>query len=229
MRTMNRRRERVPFDPYFFEKLGSEAGPTAEARFRLIYQTNHWAGAESVSGEGSGSRQTRILEEELPRLLERLAARVLLDLPCGDFAWMQHVRLPVARYIGADILPELVRRNQALFGNNERDFVRLDLTTDPLPAADVLLCRDALVHLSLHDAARALENVVRSEIRYLLTTTFPDCEANEDIATGDWRPLNLEAPPFRLPPPIRLINEGCTEGGGAFRDKSLGLWDLSRS
>ena len=42
--------------------------------------------------------------------------------------------------------------------------------------------------------------------------------------TGDWRPLNLERPPFNLPAPALLLNEGCTEGGDTFADKSLGLW-----
>ena len=67
-------------------------------------------------------------------------------------------------------------------------------------------------------------NIKRSRILYLLTTTFPDCEENEDITTGDWRLLNLERPPFNLPPPIQLINEGCSESNGKYSDKSLGLW-----
>ncbi|MGH8131321.1 MAG: hypothetical protein ACRES3_10755 [Steroidobacteraceae bacterium] len=50
---------------------------------------------------------------------------------------------------------------------------------------------------------------------------------NERIVAGEWRPLNLQPPPFGLPPPLRLINENCTEGNGAYRDKALGLWDLT--
>jgi len=42
--------------------------------------------------------------------------------------------------------------------------------------------------------------------------------------TGDWRLLNLQRPPFNFPPPLRLMNERCTESRGAFGDKSLGLW-----
>ena len=51
--------------------------------------------------------------------------------------------------------------------------------------------------------------------------------ANIDIVTGDWRPLNLERPPFGFPPAHELINEQCSEGNGAFRDKSLGLWRIA--
>jgi hypothetical protein len=56
--------------------------------------------------------------------------------------------------------------------------------------------------------------------------TFPDRSENHDTAQGRWRPLNLERPPFGFPPPLRVLNEKCTEAGGAFRDKSLAVWWL---
>ena len=103
----------------------------------------------------------------------------------------------------------------------------LDLTRDPLPKADLLFSRDCLVHLSFADVRRALGGVLRSGIPYLLTTTFPGGASNEDIVTGDWRPLDLERPPFSFPRPLRLIEEGCTEGDGRFAGKSLGLWRVA--
>ena len=134
------------------------------------------------------------------------------------------------RYIGADLLPEIVEPLAAEFGDDRREFRVLDLTRDRLPPADLLLCRDCLVHLSYADIRRALGNAVESGIPFILTTTFPGCEANEDIVTGDWRVIDLERAPFHLPAPMRILNEGCTEGGGVFADKGLGLWqseDLS--
>jgi hypothetical protein len=103
----------------------------------------------------------------------------------------------------------------------------LDLTSSPLPPADLLLCRDCLVHLSLTDARRALANIRRSDITYLLTTTFPAEPTNVDVVTGDWRPLNLQRPPFGFPEPLELLVEGCTEQQGLFADKSLGLWRVA--
>ena len=100
-------------------------------------------------------------------------------------------------------------------------------TGSPLPSADLLLCRDCLVHLSFQDAGQALANIRRSTIGYLLTTTFPGEADNQDIVTGDWRPLNLERPPFSFPAPLDRIKEGCTEAGGRFGDKSLALWAVA--
>jgi hypothetical protein len=36
----------------------------------------------------------------------------------------------------------------------------------------------------------------------------------------------MERAPFNFPRPIKLINEGCTEGNNLFTDKALGLWRL---
>lgn len=225
---MGDRRNNVPFDPYYFEKLDREGITLTVANtFRRIYRENHWKGEESVSGEGANSAQTAVLEAQLPILIEQLDVNTLLDLPCGDFSWMQRVDLPGVTYIGADIVPELIAENQKRYGREQRQFVTLDLIEDPLPEADLLLCRDGFVHFSLADIFRAFANIKRSQLEYVLMTTFPGCKKNEDITTGDWRVLNVERPPFNLPPPIRCIQEDCTEGGGQFRDKSLGVWRVS--
>ena len=221
------RRTTVPFDPFHFARE-ADAGRhySAEDTFRTIYRTNHWGAAER-SGAGASHDQAAAVLSQLASLIERLEIRTLLDVPCGDFAWMQHLRANV-EYIGADILPELAAANQDRYGGPARRFLTLDLLADDLPDADLLLCRDCLVHLSFDAASAALANIRRSRCRWLLTTTFPGCPANEDIVTGDWRPLNLQLPPFNLPPPEMLLNEQCTEAGDVFKDKSLGLWRLDR-
>jgi len=219
----------VPFDPYYFERLARQGmNYSPREAFDYIYRKRHWAGNESVSGEGASQDQTAQLRAALPELLQELETHTLLDLPCGDFSWMRQVTLPVAQYIGADLLPGLIAEHQARYADDRRRFLVLDLTVDALPRADVLLCRDCLVHLSFSDVAPALVSIKRGGVDYLLTTTFPGCDQNEEILTGDWRLLNLERPPFNFPPPLRLMNEGCTESRGAFGDKSLGLWRVGQ-
>jgi hypothetical protein len=223
------RRDAVPFDPYHFERLAREGVKhSARQAFDYIYRSHHWAGKESVSGEGASQDQIAHLQMVLPELLLQLGTRTLLDLPCGDYNWMRHLTLPVDQYIGADLLPQLVAEHQDRFSDQRHRFVALDLTIDVLPRADLILCRDCWVHLSFDDIARSIANVRRSGIVYLLTTTFPKHDANEDIVTGDWRLLNLQKPPFSFPAPLQLINEQCSEGGGLFSDKSLGLWPVKQ-
>ena len=54
--------------------------------------------------------------------------------------------------------------------------------------------------------------------------TGPGDRINTDVANGDWRPLNMERPPFSLPPPLEVVDERCHHTGGIYSDKRLGLW-----
>jgi SAM-dependent methyltransferase len=180
-----------------------------------------------LSGEGSSFEQTVAIRREIPRLVRELRARSFLDAPCGDFNWMRHVDLGVELYRGVDIVEDLVADNRARFGGPGREFLCRDLIRDALPAADIVLCRDCLGHLTFEQAKALLRNVKRSGSRYLLVTTFADRRENVDLFGRDlWRTLNLERPPFNLPKPLRVIDERCTQGGGAYADKCLGLWRL---
>jgi len=217
------RRTSVPFDPYHFERE-AESGrrySTADT-FRRIYESNHWGAAER-SGAGASHDQSAAVLAHLDTLIGQLGVRTLLDVPCGDFAWMQYLRADV-HYVGGDVLPELVAANHRHWGGPSRRFAAIDILKDDLPDADLLLCRDCLVHFSFADVAAALRTIRRSRCEWLLTTTFPHCLVNEEIVTGDWRPINLERAPFHLPAPRLLLNEQCTEGGDTFADKSLALW-----
>jgi hypothetical protein len=133
----------------------------------------------------------------------------------------------VEHYIGLDVVWDLIEHHLRENAAPGRTFMRGDLTVDVLPNADAILCRDCLVHLSFDDAASALRNFQRSGSRFLLTTTFIGRGPNEDIETGWWRPLDMEAPPFSWPPPLALVDERCTHTGGIYRNKRLGLWALS--
>ena len=90
-----------------------------------------------------------------------------------------------------------------------------------MPDADVWMCRDCLFHFSDRNIWRALQNFLQSDINYLLTTTFPESTENRNIATGDFRPLNLELPPFSFPSPIAQLDDWI-EGHPV---KKLALWE----
>lgn len=196
------------------------------AIFTRIYRTNEWGDAESVSGRGSTRARGADFSGDLLDLLRRLDTRVLLDAPCGDFNWIGEVADGVEQYVGVDVVPELIAQNIQRHQRDGRSFLLADLTRDPLPRADVILCRDCLVHFSFADIRRALENFRRSGATYLLTTSYVDYEKNIDIRTGGWRQLNLQRPPFDFPPPLELVDECCTHSDGIYRDKRLALWAL---
>jgi SAM-dependent methyltransferase len=193
--------------------------------FTEIYERDVWRlGGESASGPGSRRDQTHVLRAELPALLERLGVRRLLDLGCGDFNWMRETELPVELYLGVDVVSDVILNNRRLYGGRRRRFMVRDLTRDPLPPADLVLCRDVLVHFSNDELELALRAITATGARYLLAGTFIEREENEPIELGQWRPVNLEQPPLSLPPPLETILE--TPDIPGFEDKRLGLWDL---
>jgi len=193
--------------------------------FRQIYHEKSWGNSPSVSGTGSDVVQTKEIVKELPVLLKRIGAKTMLDAPCGDYYWMKDCKLKV-RYTGIDIVPELIRVNQEKYADEKTGFMLMNIIADELPRVDVIFCRDCLVHFCYKDIFVALDNFKDSRSVYLITTTFPG-RRNEDIRTGGWRPINLQAEPFNFPPPMVIINEKCSEGEGVYSDKSLGVWKLS--
>lgn len=199
----------------------------ATAIFTEIYERRLWGGVQSASGTGSDIAATRVLRAKLPELLHQLSVTSVLDIPCGDYLWMSQVDLSGISYIGGDIVRELICENQRRYLRDGARFQRLDLLADDLPRADLVLCRDCLVHFSFHDIHRALANILRTNASYLMTTTFRDRHGNCDILTGQWRPLNLEAPPFNWPTPAAVIVEECDEERGRYADKILALWPLT--
>jgi hypothetical protein len=182
---------------------------------------------ESISGPGSTLHQTQELRERLPLVLAHLDVRTLLDAPCGDFNWMQHVKLGLDMYTGVDILPEMIAEHRWRHHRADRRFIRENLIDGALPLADAVLCRDLLPHLSYAEIWSALRNFRRTGATYLITTTFARPRPNRDTTGGGWRTLNLTLPPFDFPPPLLFVDEKCSEGGGAFSDKGLGVWRLA--
>jgi SAM-dependent methyltransferase len=183
-------------------------------RFLKIYETGTWLNGRnsgSLSGSGSDVLNTGKIREELPKILAQLEVTSLLDIGCGDWNWMRHIELP-CKYIGVDIVPSLILRNTADFGNSNRKFMVLDAVEESLPQCDAILCREVLFHLSFSDGLSLIQNTLQSGARYLLATSDMDTEMNRDIRTGDFRFLNLRRKPFSFPEPIMdILDDGISE------------------
>lgn len=165
------------------------------------FHFGQWHGSqETISGRGSSLAYTAPLRNALPDLLERLGVGVLVDAPCGDFNWMSNVDLKGIQYIGIDIVPEIIERNQSLYPDKE--FVVADITLTELPQADLLITRDCLFHLPFKSIADWMERVRESAPAWLLVTSNVNPRNFDIDRPGRYRPVNLLADPFRFTPPI---------------------------
>jgi 2-polyprenyl-3-methyl-5-hydroxy-6-metoxy-1,4-benzoquinol methylase len=191
-------------------------------RFRDIYKLGVWVhedNQESRSGRGSGASVTDQLVTGLPILLKKLECVTLLDVGCGDWNWMTDVELP-CNYIGVDIVPEVIDANKQY----ERDgvsFILANASEDELPQADVVLCREVLFHLSFEDGKAALSNI-KKNAKWLIATTDNSIWFNSDIHSGDFRNINLQFSPYKLPLPNKIILDDALSPG-----RVLGVWKTS--
>ena len=210
---------------YNFHYLKLFAGSNKDI-FTEIYLKNKWKDNFSSSGTGSNLEQTKEIIKVFPEIISKYNIKSILDIPCGDFYWMQKINFNKVHYIGGDIVPQLIKRNNKLYSKRNIVFKVIDLTIDNLPKSDLLFCRDCLVHLSYKDIFKALNNIKRSNFKYFITTNFLKRDINYDIATGSWRTINLCKEPFNFPKPILNINENCTEANKKYSDKVLSIWEI---
>jgi SAM-dependent methyltransferase len=189
------------------------AEPDYRKRFDRLYAQRLWsriAGTQETGcGGGSTLEATQIFRDELERFLSAQAPGVFFDAPCGDFYFMSRVRFPPGwTYIGGDISPAALRDARQVAPG--RDFREFDLLTDPFPASDAWLCRACLFHLCFADIRMVLENFARSDGKLAIITSHTGVPANVDMPTGDYRPLDLTAPPINLPKPARFLRDLST-------------------
>jgi hypothetical protein len=195
--------------------------PTAASRFAKIYETNYWANGESRSGEGSTLEATRDVRLALERFIIEHGVDSILDVPCGDFNWMQYTEIRV-HYYGGDIVEELISCNQAQHGTASRSFAVIDLTRTQLPNCSLVFSRDCLNHLSISDIRLAIANIRRSGAEYLAVTQFPGQRVNKDQESGfNYRELNFRLPPFAWPNPSAIFAESSHPG------KHIAFWKIA--
>ncbi|MEQ8194271.1 MAG: class I SAM-dependent methyltransferase [Rhodospirillales bacterium] len=195
----------------------------AKSIFSFYYDKNLFGSKDSLSGTGSSLEATRTIRTYLPGLLADLGAKKILDVPCGDFFWAKELDWSGLDYTGADVVEALVAANNEKYGRDNIRFKVLDILTDNLPEADLILCRDLFIHFPNECVLKALGRIKASGAKYLLTTHYAGVEENKDITLGSFRPLNLQRAPFFLPSPDRTLSDGDYLNLWA---RTLSLWPV---
>jgi SAM-dependent methyltransferase len=199
-----------------------------KAFFTDVYDNKVWGHDETVSGPGSTLGYTANLRRELPVLFQRFNIRSILDAPCGDMNWMSRVMAanPGIDYTGGDIVKPMVAANAAKYARRNIRFVELDITADPLPKADLMICRDCLFHLEQRKIVDFIANFRKSAVTYLLTTSYLVPENfNADIPTGNFFPIDLMAAPYNFP---RNVLYGIDDWIEGFFARRMYLWQRSQ-
>jgi len=199
-----------------------------EEIFENIFLKKGWLAEGTVSGLGSTIKAT----EEVRAFFEGqdLSNIIFCDIPCGDMNWMKHIYNKFKFYYGLDIVKPIIANNTLSYANSKSKFIHGDICSFDFTSLNVnwIFTRDCLVHLSLKDIKTALNNICESKAEKIFITHFTGDRNFYDISTGQWRPINFCKSPFNFDEPIMLISENCKENGGAFSDKSIGVWGIDQ-
>jgi hypothetical protein len=186
-----------------------------------VFAAVQWGSEETRSGHGSTLAATEKIRAELPALFDYLGIEILADAGCGDCNWISKISERCRVYLGLEVVGDIVRQARQRCGTKRGHFFsETDITLDPPPRADAILCRDVLTHLPPLEVKAALRLFKDSGSRYLIATSFAR-DRNDPVRVGGWQPIALSAPPFSLPPPRHLLSEGLANSS-----KALGVWLL---
>jgi hypothetical protein len=198
-----------------------------------VFEEKVWRGSAEGrrSGPGSTMEATERVRAALPSVLKRYNVKTFLDAPCGDWHWMSTVDIGDTIYIGGDISRAVVEQNTEEFSRDGVSFHHLDITSDPLPAADLMMCRDCLFHLKHKFRWLFFENFASSSIPYLMMTMH-HLDRNRPLTTnGNFAAFSPLAEPFNFPAPAEMIHETMDElpydmssEESPLMYRSLGIW-----
>ena len=209
--------------------------------FGNIYSNYGFGSTESRSGPGSTLSETKKLREKIVEIIKTYNIKTVTDLPCGDLNWIQHIFDDIESYIGCDIVEECIIDNKKKYPNHE--FKCLDLSVDEIPKSDLLIVRDVIGHQPIEVGIKMVENIIKSDCKYLLSTTWAVKHGdewsspkngtihreNEGVDYGRFYPVNLMSEPFNLPMPELCLEEDVyVDGFEKGNRKTLSLWDIGK-
>jgi SAM-dependent methyltransferase len=177
--------------------------------FSAIYRDNVWGGEPGsyCSGSGSNDRFVRSYVEMVRSFIRAEKIASVVDLGCGDFVVGGMIVDDRIKYVGVDVVDDLVERNNRLFGKGNVSFLSSDIISEPLPDGDLCLIRQVLQHLANDEIGSILGKLEKYRF-VMITEHYPSPSAavvpNRDKPHGgDTRILDhsgvfLDAPPFGM-------------------------------
>lgn len=182
--------------------------PTSAA-MKQVYEKNLWGGEEGQFYSGIGSHDSIILANYQNAvksfLLSLDSPPSIVDLGCGDFNVGKELVAFSKKYIGVDIVPELIERNRKKFLVEDLSFQCLDIADDELPEGNVAILRQVLQHLSNNEVNLVVNKL--NQYQYIILTEHLPVgvfEPNLDIISGQGirikkkSGLDILRPPFNL-------------------------------
>lgn len=177
------------------------------------------SGGETPCGQGSRIDSTVEIRLALPHIIKQFDIKTINDAGCGDFHWIERLK-SWFKHNGIDYLGyDIKDRKRRIF-----PFQELELTSEVMRKADLVICRDVLIHLCNTLVEEFFKRLKESKSKYLLATSFDGID-NKDRApelmgvVGGFQRINLQSEPFNLGEPLMRIEEPKFK-------RYMGLWEI---
>ena len=143
------------------------------------------------------------------KFIDKFNINSILDIPCGDFLWMNQVMKirPEIRYQGIDIVNQIIKNNKNKYIHKNIEFECEDILNFKTDKKfDLLLMRDFFIHINNSEIQIILDKIKKWNINYFASESY-SVEKNFDVLTGKHRKINLKINPFNLSNPIYSFND----------------------
>jgi SAM-dependent methyltransferase len=168
--------------------------------FNRIYAEGTWGrdvSGKGISGTGSTLDITREYRAYVEDFMKKHSIKSVVDAGCGDWNFSSAMDWGGASYLGVDIASDVIA---AVRNKHEKGNIKFQVgdITDELPAADLLISKDVLQHLSNNLVHKFIRNNLRKgKYKWVILTNDRGRE-NRDIANGGYRAIDLAATPFEV-------------------------------
>lgn len=177
--------------------------------FNEIYKTSYWGNG---SGDGSELKYCIPYINFLQKFFNDFNVKTIVDLGCGDWQFSKEINFKGKKYLGMDVAEEVIKTNNKLFSSKDIKFSLLEKYQD-IPDSDLLLCKDIMQHLSIHENKKIIKEVF-PKFKYIISTNcvsprsiFGDFlykalgkyemkKINRDILNGDFTLFNITKHPY---------------------------------
>jgi SAM-dependent methyltransferase len=174
--------------------------PSLTDTFNRIYATGRWAtdaAGKGTSGSGSTLEITREYRAYIEDFIKKHEVNSVIDAGCGDWSYSSVIDWGDASYLGIDIASDVIVPVRKKYETGKVKFQVGDITEE-LPAADLLISKDVLQHLSNDLIHKFIKNNLRKGKYKWVILTNDRSSDNQDIPVGAYRGIDLAAPPFEV-------------------------------
>ena len=163
---------------------GESADPTSEVK--------------GTSGTGSNLESTLYWRMFLARFLKANHITSVVDAGCGDWEFSHTIDWTGIDYKGFDIVDSVVQADKKKYEAPNIHFFTQNMIESELPPADLLISKHVLQHLPNEAVAKFIPQFAKYKHVLIVNGVNPITLSsdNPDIVPGDYRDLDITAPPF---------------------------------